>query len=222
MINISQEYMFQYETNENVATLSGELLFDEMNWECLSRSDEVNTIANSDESFSSSSSSSVSVYSHQVPSTNRRPLQSISTNTCHATPAMINELTRIEKRNERERNRVEKVNKEFAKLRELLLHSAGFKSFSMSRKNNPNHHSTRANKENRAKKMTSSNLSKVKTLRAAIDYIQHLKSILDISQTPHYENQFQLQQHTESLECNFLFQQQLDDLNFQIDFFSSF
>ncbi len=70
--------------------------------------------------------------------------------------------------------------------------------------------------------MTSSNLSKVKTLRAAIDYIQHLKSILDISQTPHYENQFQLQQHTESLEYNFLFQQQLDDLNFQIDFFSSF
>lgn len=108
----------------------------------------------------------------------RRPLQSVNSNIMqNKENNHTYSVTKLAKRNERERNRVEKVNQKFNQLRQILNNS-NIKHFMDVDENKENRRSTTAT--NRLKHKAT-NLSKVKTLRAAIDYIQYLKSLVEYS-----------------------------------------
>ncbi len=104
----------------------------------------------------------------------RQKLQQINVNIMYNTNS--SHISKLEKRNQRERNRVEKVNREFNCLRQLLADSSSYKQFCIKNQLKTNNNE----KENKTK----NNLSKVKLLRTAIDYIRHLKDLLDLEHNP--------------------------------------
>ena len=105
---------------------------------------------------------------------------------------------RLQKRNERERNRVEKLNKEFRALGQVLSNATNF-SFNLIR-DNTSSNSSCSYEENDKENMSSfvqtksrlnsksKHLSKVKILQNAIDYISYLTNLLENDNEANYFN----------------------------------
>ncbi|CAF0711628.1 unnamed protein product [Brachionus calyciflorus] len=92
--------------------------------------------------------------------------------------------TRIEKRNARERNRVKLVNCEFEKLRKIILDSDYCRDFLSSSCETCSNDET----NDSIVSIGSKRISKLKILRTAIDYINHLSGILKNSEVQKDQN----------------------------------